>query len=402
MNKKIEDLFCLSVSSRAGDPAPLREKLSILATYEKGILSQWKEKLHEEHPEASVVYLSTCHRVELYAHGVPPGKILTLWEELSGDAVYSLKLFKGEEAQRHLIRVAASLDSEVLGETQITGQVKKSVIQSKSLGFLSGFLDRAFQHAFSATKKIRSLTEIGKGTISVAHVSVDGLSDFFESFSNKKALVIGSGVMAQIALERLLKNNIQEVTWINRTRENIANHELAKKCKIGDYQDRHKLCWEHSIIVSAVRSPQPIIHLDALQNCKKALSNDSLALAPRVFLDLGLPRNIEEEVHGVGGFFLRNVDEFKDRASGNSRYRSQSLDHAERILEEELKKFLSNTENWARGPLISQFIQVVEELKGKTLDELELENDEKIGYIIEAVFSKMTHRVLAEVNGLDE
>ena len=399
----LEHFGVISLSVRDGDPAPVREQATLSreeSTY-KGFLSSLLLLKLNPDEASSLLYVETCHRVELYFWNLNAESLLQRWLSERMVDFEMARIKTGVEALRHLVRVTASLDSEVLGETQITGQIKDAAEFSRKEGWLRGPLDRCVQQAFRIAKRIRSSTALGVGTVSVAHAAVDGLNDVFDSLNGKSALVVGAGAMAKQALERLLGSGLENLTWINRNQDKITSLELAKKCQIALFDELHRLCWSHDIVVLATSSPLPILKRRNLTAARTIAGGD--LPATRVLLDLGLPRNAEAGIADIEGFFLRNVDEFKDRAEKGSELRSQSVQTAELILEEELSQFLKTWNNWEKGPMMGRLYHQVEALRKELMaSQIPLEKSTEFDYMLRGVFAKLMHRLVDEVDKLDD
>jgi glutamyl-tRNA reductase len=399
----IDSLLCISLSSRRGNSAHEREQsnLPVDTQLRRSILSSWIQELRGDHgAEASLVYLATCHRIEFYAFGVPSESLLSLWTELCGPSVLKAEIHKGLAAFEHLLRVNSSLASEVLGETQITGQVKKAFEEARENGWLSSPLARSFDEVLRITKRIRAETKIGTGTISVAHVAVDGLRDVFEELGTKSALIVGAGSMAEQALQRLLKFGVGHITWINRSQDKLFERALASYCSIRDFAELPTLAWEHSIIVLATSAEAPILRLDnALPAKKKA---EHLCCGPRIILDLGLPRNADERLHGYEDFWVRNVDEFRDLAEKSTQQRRDSLWVAEGILKEELSNFTRLWNHWEQGALVANLYQYTKNILDRELAKLNVEEKPEIEYLVRNVYAKTMHQLLEQLRSLEE
>ncbi len=396
----LESFFCWSFNSRSGASASLRERVNLSPEQQATLLPEWLDKFRQSDPEASLLYIGTCHRVEIYGYAIDPNELLARWADLRDPQLAKVDFFQGVDAYLRMVRVAASLESEVLGETQITGQVKDALERARQLDTLHGLLDRSTQHALRAAKRIRTETSLGEGTVSVAHVAVDGLLDVFEDIQDKPVLVVGAGDMALQALDRILKLGARHVTWINRSRAKIEAHAFARYCAIADFERLPELIWAHAITVTATGAPHAILRLPELWACQ-ALTKDALP-EPRVLLDLGLPRNVDEKIHRRLGFLVRNVDEFRDRAKSNIEKRKRNLSEAEKILSEERSAFLRLWAQWGRGSLVAELYKVIEEITEHELAPFPLEERAKIGYGVKGIYTKMMHQLLQSLDGLDE
>jgi glutamyl-tRNA reductase len=396
---RLDSFYCWSLSALEGDDVAVRELATLPTEGLEAQLSEWARVLRAEQESAGLLYLGTCHRVEFYAFGGDPELLRTCWRELRGSS-FEPRLVRGEEALRRLARVTASLESEVVGETQITGQVRSAAERDRALGALRGPLDRAVQFALRCGKRVRTHTRLGEGTVSVAHVAVDGLSDVFESLEGKSALVIGAGSMAEQALQRLRRNGIRRITWVNRTRSRLEANPLAVDCNLADFAQVHELAWQHSVVVAATGSPEPILKRSQLGACSQ-LAKPAVP-GPRVILDLGLPRNADERIHGFGQFYVRNVDEFSTRIRENSERRRRELARASELLEEEVQEFLRDFEFRSKGAKIGELYQAVEALRQADLGENELEKNSKIDYLSRNFSARLLHRLVEEIESLDD
>ncbi|NCN41481.1 glutamyl-tRNA reductase [bacterium] len=406
-NWEMELLQCLSLSSREDCSASEREQASLPsdAALKRSIISAWLKELREEYGEqCGLIYLATCHRIEFYFYGFPGSELKNLWAELCGQKVLNAKHLESVDAFQHLVEVSSSLASEVLGETQITGQVKQAFENSKEAKWISSPLLRVFEEVLRVTKRIRHESKIGTGTISVAHVAVDGLNDVFADLGNKRALVVGAGSMAQQALERLMKLEVASITWVNRSKEKIQKHPLSGYCEIRDFEELEALLWEHPISVLATSSESTLVIKDRV--IQQKIKADKIIAGPKVLLDLGLPRNIDERIHGIHNFLVRNVDEFRDRAENVSSQRATGLPIAQKIVEEELLTFVSNWNHWSQGALVAELFKSSQRHLDRELNNLQsnLRVDEKpkIEYVVRNVYAKMMHQLLESVRSLEE
>lgn len=393
----LEDFGVLGVSSREGDPASVREHLALSP---QRLKEEWQplwEELSSPYPHAAFLYLGTCHRIELYFFGVPMPEVRRLWARISpAGSTDFLHSHQGVLAFQHLIRVGSSLESEVLGETQITGQLRAAVEEAQNKKHLHGTLQKIFQQGLKAIKNIRSGTELGRGTVSVAHAAIDGLEDVFEDLSEKRALVVGAGSMAIQAIERLHQKGIKKITWINRSAEKIAAHRLAPLCSLDNFSQLPRLVFKHHVSLFATSSPQPLLH----RSLFKSPVDESLP-GPRVLLDLSLPRNVDEKLHNFGGFLLRNVDEFGNRTDQGMSERMRSVELADLVVKSELSSFLKVWDYWGKAPLYSQVVEHFERLKEIELAHYDLGKNPDLEYKVSKIFAKLLHRLLQSLGSLE-
>lgn len=403
MNREMDSLVCVSLSSKSNFAASEREQASVPADpkLRNSIFRSWLADFRARSgDDVSLVYLATCHRIEFYTYGIAPEELLARWTELCGQSVLKADQMTGLDAYEHLLRVTSSLASEVLGETQITGQIRKAFEEAKTRGWLKGPLQRVFDEALRVTKRVRAETKIGTGTVSVAHVAIDGVLDVFEGLADKRVLVVGAGSMADQAIQRLMKVGAGSLTWVNRTRERLLNNPLSSYCQIVDFQELPRLAWEHAVIVLATSSESPILRLDEVRNAKKR--REDPWNGPRIVLDLGLPRNADERLHGFEDFWVRNVDEFRDLVDSGSRQRREALKAAEKIIETERAAFARLWNHWEQGILIGELFKSTNIIIEEELSQLSLEDRPKIEYMVRNVYAKLMHQLLSHLRSLDE
>jgi glutamyl-tRNA reductase len=398
---ELQSVVCLSFSSRLSHQAPLRESVSLSSAEQETILPEWKQTFEKalKRDDISLFYLGTCHRIEIFAFGIPPEELLAAWSQIRGTDVFRAQIYTGVSAVEHWARVSSSLDSEVLGETQITGQMKDSLEFARSRGLLKGTLDRCAQQILKITKKIRNESRIGEGTVSVAHVAVDGLQDVFEVLEDKSALLVGAGPMAIQSLERLFRLGLKKVTWVNRSREKIESHALATHVRIADFSQLALLTWQHHVSIFATASPQIVLKR---QDLITPVIPPNAVSGPRILLDLGLPRNVDPEIHRRSDFFVRNVDEFRDRAGSESDRRKIARGAAETILATELSAFQKTWQHWTKAPQIAEIHRHFEERLSAHLHQLKLEENSEIGYEVKSLFSNLLHQLTQVIEELDE
>jgi glutamyl-tRNA reductase len=190
------------------------------------------------------------------------------------------------------------------------------------------------------------------------------------------------------------------VTWINRTRRRLLENPFSAYCQIQPYEELPRLAWENAVIVLATASDSPILRLDDVKTAKKR--REEPWSGPRIVLDLGLPRNADERLHGFEDFWVRNVDEFRDLADSNNRQRREALKLAEKIVEEERRAFATLWNHWEQGILIGELFKSTNLIIEDELAQLSLEDRPKIEYRVRNVYAKMMHQLLSHLRTLDE
>ncbi len=316
-------------------PVELRERLAIapekLADETRALLS------HSGIREGLI--LSTCNRVELLVcyEGSVPELAGYLNDRFTVDP-QSLQphLYQHHEADavRHLFRVAASLDSMVVGEPQILGQVKESYTAARSVGALGGNLERLLQGAFAAAKKVRTETQIGASSVSIASVAVDLARKIFGSLEGKRVLLVGAGKMSELAARHLMQQGAGSLLIANRTHERALH--LAQKFNghVVRFEDLHARADEADILITSTGSPEFIFRTPHAQQFLHRRRN-----RPMFFIDIAVPRDVDPEINRLDGIFLYDIDDLQSVAVSNLSERTHEAERAEAILEQELLRY---------------------------------------------------------------
>ncbi|MGD8561454.1 MAG: glutamyl-tRNA reductase [Desulfarculaceae bacterium] len=287
--------------------------------------------------------VSTCNRVELLVAvedaATEPGHIrdwLVKDKPLSPQQVEnSLYLHVNEDAVRHLFRVAASLDSMVVGEPQILGQIKQAYRQATQAGATHTVLNRLLHKTFQVAKRVRSETRIGSAALSVSSAAVDLAGKIFDPLSQRSALLIGAGEMAELAAEHLLGHGILSLNVANRTLERAV--DLAKRFGRGTafrLEDLPEALAQADIVITSTGASRVVI--------TKAMARDALKKRrgqPLFFIDIAVPRDVEPQVSELDGCFVYDIDDLSQVVENNRKARSHEARAAERIVAEEVVKF---------------------------------------------------------------
>ena len=321
-------LFAAGLSYKTA-PVEVREQLAVKPS--KLICHACRLKLCGDLDE--IVLLSTCNRVEIY--GTTPrvtGHIDSLFRLLSADArdfrshVY---VHEDAEAVRHLFRVAGGLESMVLGETEITGQVKKAYDTAHAARLTGRVLNRVFQKAFQAVKEIRTRTNIGRGATSVGSVAVELAEKIFRhDLSKQTVIIIGAGQMGEACVRHLAKKGAQSILVSNRSFDHAA--ELANE--FGGQAVRFEECLtamaDADIVVASTGCPKTLLHRADVENLMRTRRNRPLFL-----IDISVPRNIEADVQRLDNVYLYNIDDLETIVRENVRSREQELAVCRQIID---------------------------------------------------------------------
>ena len=324
-------------------PVEIRERFNVVCVDSRGPLSDLVRlrSLRES------FYLSTCNRMEVLCttprldEGI--GALVGLLAEIYGQTGAALKPYLyihiDQDAVKHLFRVACSLDSMVVGEPQILGQIKDAYRQATEAKAPGVVLNRLLHKSFSVAKRVRTETRIGSSAVSISYAAVELAKKIFGELQGKTALLIGAGEMAELAAEHLISNGIERIIVANRTLERALS--LARRFN-GSTVPWEELVEELSktdIIISSTGSPQPILSGRQVRKRMRARRN-----RPLFFIDIAVPRDIDPEVNRIDNVYLYNIDDLQGIVEINQAERIKEAARAEHIISAEALKF----DTWLR------------------------------------------------------
>ncbi|MBF7993732.1 glutamyl-tRNA reductase [Rahnella laticis] len=336
-------LLALGINHKTA-PVSLRERV----TFSPETLDQALSSLLQQPLVQGGVVLSTCNRTELYLSVEQQENLqeqLVKWlcdyHHLSEDEVRkSLYWHHDNDAVSHLMRVASGLDSLVLGEPQILGQVKKAFAESQNGRAVSGELERLFQKSFSVAKRVRTETDIGASAVSVAFAACTLARQIFESLSDVNVLLVGAGETIELVARHLHQHNVRHMMIANRTRERAQALASEVNAEVISLQDIDSRLAEADIIISSTASPLPIIGKGMVERALKARRNQ-----PMLMVDIAVPRDIEPEVGKLANAYLYSVDDLHSIIQNNLAQRKAAAVQAETIVEQESSNFMA----WLRS-----------------------------------------------------
>ena len=324
--------------------------------------------LQQESVHAGVI-VSTCNRSELYcdvADAVAAEHLLDWLAEfhrLSPAQLKECSYRKVEaEAIRHLSRVAAGLDSQVLGEPQILGQLKSAYAVAQSAHAVSGSLNQLFQHSFNVAKTVRTNTAIGKNPISVAYAAVDLSSRLFSDLTQCQVLLIGAGETIELVAKHLRDRGISRITVANRTLERaqqLAQHYGAKAILLGDIPD---VLAQSDIVISSTASQLPILGKGTVEKALKKRRH-----APMFLVDIAVPRDIEPEVNELPDAYLYSVDDLQSVIADNLASRQIAANEADGLIEQAVTQFEFKRKERRAGRHVRELRAFVEGLAEREL-----------------------------------
>lgn len=357
-------------------------------------------------PEAAI--LSTCNRTELYVAGAPAlvQPAVDWLAEVGGVGSSALLdhayVLEGSAAARHAFRVASGLDSMVLGEPQILGQLKQAVQQAGEAGTLGTTLHQLFQRSFSVAKEVRSSTEIGAHSISMAAASVRLAAQLFEDLAQIKVLFVGAGEMIELVATHFAAKTPKHMAVANRTLERgekLAGHLGAEAIRLSDLPQR---LHEFDAVISCTASSLPLIGLGAVERALKTRRHK-----PMFMVDLAVPRDIEPEVAQLDDVYLYTVDDLSSLVQSAGEKRQAAVQQAEAIVEAGVQSFVHWLGQRHTVPLIQALHGQAEDWRAHEIARARklLARGEDIDTVMEALAKgltqKMLHGALAELHAAD-
>ncbi len=371
----------------------LREKVAFSLEQLQDALVQLKT----ERIVQNAVIVSTCNRTEIYCETIKESpEPLISWfcdfHQLTNDKLEtSLYCHQDEAAISHLMRVACGLDSLVLGEPQILGQVKQSYNISVEHNAINGTLERLFHCVFSVAKRVRTETDIGGNAVSVAFAACSLARQIFESLASSTALLIGAGETIELVVKHLVEHQCSNIIIANRTRERAMKLAEGIGAKSISLEDIPEHMHHADIVISSTAAPLPIIGKGMVEQALKKRHYQ-----PMLLIDIAVPRDIEKEVDELSDAYLYSVDDLHSIVERNREQRKLAAIQAEKIIDEECESFM----NWIRSRTavesIKQYRAQSEALKDalvtKSLQSLENGVDPR--QVVAELSNKLTNKLI--------
>jgi glutamyl-tRNA reductase len=334
------------------------------------------QRLREKYPAAEAVLLSTCNRVELYVASEQPAEcpshhdMVSFLAEFHGlDPVEVFNdLFErtGEDFVRHLFTVAASLDSMVVGEAQILAQVKQAYELATASSTVGPLTNAAFQAALKVAKRVATETAINQRRVSIPSVAVgDFASQFFEHFDDKHVLVIGAGEMGEETLRYLIDAGVKKISLCNRNLHRAEELALRMAGKAESWDQLPQLLVDADLVVSATGATEPIMTAASFKPIV-----DARYQRPLLILDLAIPRDFAMDVGQLPGIYLYAIDDLQEACQRNRKEREREWPQAERIIQEETQRFITDLNHRSTAPTIRRLKLRADEVKADELARL--------------------------------
>ncbi|HZY72396.1 MAG TPA: glutamyl-tRNA reductase, partial [Edaphobacter sp.] len=312
------------------------------------------------------IILSTCNRVELLtaqdaAQTGDSGTLNFLNEYLNipaADLKPHLYEFREREAIRHLFRVASSLDSMVVGEPQILGQVKEAYTTGREVGAVASTLEGLLQRAFTVAKRVRTETQIGSSSVSIASVAVDLARKIFDSLEGKTVLLVGAGKMSELAARHLIQQGAASILVANRTRSRAEQIARDFNGQVISFDHIYEQADRADIVITSTGAPQKIFGRSHGQHFLQRRRN-----RPMVFIDIAVPRDVDPGMNDVEGCFVYDIDDLQQVAQAHLADRGREAEAAEAIVTDEVDKYLQRLRSLNAVPVIQSLQQYAEAIR---------------------------------------
>lgn len=394
MNNHYVPLAVIGISHKTA-AVEIREKAALDEVAQSYILPA----LIKEFSIDGCLIVSTCNRTEIYLSSEEAAARLPqvrLWMDqykncaYFSNAEYSFTA-NGLEAVRHFFSVIAGLDSQVLGEPQITGQVKDAYERARSLSATDIILNKMFNYGLQAEKSIRNDTFLTDGAVSISFAGVELARKIFNKLDDKYVLLIGAGEAAELAAVHFIEKGVRQIAIVNRTLAKAE--ELAARFN-GQAFGLERLAdsfHQADIVISATSSPQPVITYDFVKQMMKQRHHDPLFL-----IDLAIPRDIEPEINRLDDVFLYNLDDLNEVIQVNLEKRRQEIPKCEKIIEHYTADFVKWLSTHSVGATIHRLKMYFDTIRLNELDRLKkrLPQDRfsEIDYLTQSIVNKIMHQ----------
>ena len=347
-------------------------------------------------PGGEIALLSTCNRTEIYFHGEASDEQLLSWlADCKGVALEQLSAcyycYRDQQAVRHIMCVASGLDSLVLGEPQIFGQIKSAYAVGREAGTVATHLNQVFQSAFAAAKRVRSETAIGQNPVSVAYASVSLAEQIFADLKDVHALLIGAGETIELVARHLRDKQVGSITVANRTLSRAQELAADFSANAILLSDIHDYLPQADIVISSTASQLPVLGKGAVESALKKRRHK-----PMFMVDIAVPRDIEPEVETLEDVYLYTVDDLQEVIQGNLRARQSAADVAQVIIDQEADGWSRQQRSLAVVDTIRAFRDSVEKIRveevGKALQSLQ--RGQEAESVIETLARNLTNKLM--------
>jgi glutamyl-tRNA reductase len=385
--------------SHRTSPLPVRESLA----FAKDSLAEALKRMRQEAGVAEAMILSTCNRVELYGRSDEedgPARLERFVcafharprEEI---APYLYRL-SGPEAVRHAFRVAASLESMVIGEPQILGQVKEAYQTAEEAGTLGSGLNALRNRSLAAAKRARTETGIGHNAVSVSYVAVELARKIFGELRDRNVLLVGAGKMSELAARHLVRNGARATVLGGRTFEKAEELAAALGGRAAPFESLRPELAAADIVISGTGAPGIVIRREDVEHARAARGGRHQR--PLFLIDIAVPRDIDPEVRKIGGIFLYDLDDLRSVAEANLRERQREAAAAEALVEREVREFLEWQKSLDVVPILVELRRRGDEIRRREIERVRgrlgsitAEQEAAVDAATSAIVNKLLH-----------
>ncbi len=377
-------------------PVEVRERLAFPELSLSGALRDLKGR----DGVAEAVILSTCNRVEITVacpDEVDPLTALEgFWPEPLERYFYR---YEGRQAVHHLFRVAASLDSMVIGEPQILGQLKKAYATAKDSGAVSGLLEIVLTRAFAVAKRVRSETGIGQMAVSVSYAAVELARKIFGSLSGKTVMLVGAGKMSELAARHLRRSGASHIFVTNRSADRAMELAALFQGTPVEYGRFLGILPEVDILITSSGAPHYILRKEEMQRVIGVRRNK-----PMFLIDIAVPRNIQPEVNEVDNVYLYDIDDLQEVVEANLRERLKEAERAEQIVAEEVDRMMARLNVQEVAPTIVSLQEQLEQIRSSEIERvrsrlgpLSPQQEQALDMLTRGIVNKIAHGPISEL-----
>lgn len=384
-------------------PVEVRERVA----FNEQTLAAAMEVLKRQPGVLEGVILSTCNRVEVAIAAEETTDCERLVEGFLSETrnvpreylAPHLYHFDDQEAIRHLFRVAASLDSMVIGEPQILGQLKDAYQAAKAAGTVNSFLDTVFTRAFSVAKRVRSETLIGQSAVSISYAAVEMAREIFGSLKGRTILLVGAGKMSELAARHLHRAGADRILVTNRTHSRAVEMAEIFNARIIEYERFTQVLPEVDILIASSGAPHYILKREELQRVLPQRKN-----RPMFLIDIAVPRNIDPTINTLDHIFLYDIDDLGRVVEQNRKDRMKEAEQAETIIAEEVEKMMSRLRTREVVPTIVGLQEMLEQIRTAEVERirpklgtLTTQQEEAIDALTRGIINKIAHAPITEL-----
>jgi glutamyl-tRNA reductase len=383
-----QDLFLVGLSHKSA-PIEVRERVALSGDALKSAL----EELRRSEGVQEVLVVSTCNRVEVYVHAHADGPARRFFTSRAPEAADHLYVKGGVDAVRHLFRVSSSLDSMVVGEQQVLGQVKEAYGLASAAQVAGSFISRLCNRAFATAKRVRSETDIGRGATSMSQVAVELVEKIFGDLRGRAILLAGAGKMGALSAKALADLGADRILVTNRSSERGLALAHQVKGTFREWEELPRLIVEADVVIVSTGAPSYVLGREMVHTAMKARRQRSLCL-----IDLAVPRNVDPAAAQLPDVFAYDVDDMERVVESTHEARRGEALRAEAIVEAEVMAFAKERDTRAALPVLAQLRRQAETIAlaevERTLAQVGGKLDEKGRKSVEAMARAIVNKLL--------